>query len=159
MQGSTQSFTLSSPDFQNGGPLPASCGYNGEGCHGENRAPTLTWNNPPQGTSSLALTMIDYDAPVTGGFHHWIVYNIPASTLTLQGNTAYSEGTTNRNTQAYTGPCPPPGQTHRYTFTLYALNIPQIQGEGLNYDSLMQAIQEHIIASTQLVGTYQRGEG
>ena len=154
--GQTQTFTLSSPDFQNNGSLPEKMVANDMGCHGENQAPTLNWRNAPAETRSFALTLVDPDAPVRGGFHHWLVYNIPASVQSLQGNTPYTEGTTSKNTRGYIGPCPPAGQTHRYIFTLYALNIERIPYAGLPYSSLMQAMEGHILGSAQLVGTYQR---
>jgi phosphatidylethanolamine-binding protein (PEBP) family uncharacterized protein len=56
----------------------------------------------------------------------------------------------------FIGPCPPPGQTHHYIFTLYALDIEPIPYEGLPYSSLMQAIEGHVLGSTQLVGLYRR---
>jgi phosphatidylethanolamine-binding protein (PEBP) family uncharacterized protein len=42
--------------------------------------------------SFLPMTKL-YNAPVAGGFHHWIVYNIPAGARQLQGNHAFTEGT------------------------------------------------------------------
>jgi len=73
-----QPFTLSSPDFRDGGPLPSSSEYGGGfGCNGEDIAPTLKWKNVPAQTSSFALLMNDVDAAVAGGFHHWIVYKYP----------------------------------------------------------------------------------
>ena len=156
--GQTQTFTLSSPDFQNMGMMPEWAAANSQGCHGENRAPTLNWSNAPAGTRSFALTLVDPDAPVQGGFHHWLVYNIPASVQSLQGSASYTEGTTSANTRGYTGPCPPPGQTHRYIFTLYALNIERIPYEGLPYSSLMQAMEGHVLGSAQLIGLYRRQE-
>ncbi|HLI06053.1 MAG TPA: YbhB/YbcL family Raf kinase inhibitor-like protein [Ktedonobacteraceae bacterium] len=154
--GQTRTFTLSSPDFQNNGMMSEKLAGNSHNCHGENQAPTLNWSNPPANTRSFALTVVDPDAPVRGGFHHWLVYNIPASVHSLQGNTPYTEGTTSANTRGYTGPCPPPGQTHHYIFTLYALDIERIPYEGLPYSSLMQAIEGHVLGSTLLVGLYRR---
>src|SRR2546430_13286554 len=75
-------FTISSPNFRDGGPLPVSAELGApdapatSGCAGKNLAPTLRWVNAPTGTMSFALTMNDVDAPRAGGFHHWVVYNI-----------------------------------------------------------------------------------
>src|SRR5690348_7923475 len=70
-------FTISSPDFRPGGPLSVRNEWNGGmGCHGGNVAPRLTWRGVPTGTRSFALTVLDPDAPVPGGFVHWVVYNI-----------------------------------------------------------------------------------
>ena len=91
------------------------------------------------------------------GFHHWVVYNIPAAVRTLEGNASFEEGTTSMNTHAYFGPCPPPtGQPHHYIFTLYALKVDHVQEQGLTYDGLLQAMQGQVLAAASLVGLFQR---
>jgi Raf kinase inhibitor-like YbhB/YbcL family protein len=152
-----RAFRLSSPDFQDNGPLPEQSAYDKAGCHGLNAAPTLVWEHVPAGTRSFALLMNDIDAPVAGGFHHWVVYNIPATVRTLEGHASFEEGTTSMNTHAYFGPCPPPtGQPHHYIFTLYALKIDHVQEQGLTYDGLLQAMQGQVLAAASLVGLFQR---
>src|SRR5260370_8324909 len=81
-----QPFTLSSPNFRDGEPLPLSSEGNKFGCNGKNSAPTFKWENVPAQTSGFALVMSDADAPLPEGFRHWRVYNIPAKAPTLQGN-------------------------------------------------------------------------
>jgi Raf kinase inhibitor-like YbhB/YbcL family protein len=115
----------------------------------------LNWKNVPAGTKSFVLLMSDYDAPVAGGFHHWIVYNIPADTRELEGNHPFTEGTTSFGTTGYGGPCPPPtGETHHYLFLLYAIDIAQIGGSGLTFDAVVSAIQGHVLAATSIIGTF-----
>ncbi len=152
-----QPFTLSSSTFHDGGPLPATSEYGGGfGCHGKNIAPTLKWKNVPLQTSSFALVMNDVDAAVAGGFHHWIIYNIPPSAQALQGNAPYTQGTNSLNTHSYFGPCPPPtGQMHHYIFTLYALTIDHVQKEGLTYDGLIQAINGKVVGAATIIGTFR----
>ena len=36
-----------------------------------------TWADAPKGTESFALIVHDPDAPIPGGFFHWVVYNLP----------------------------------------------------------------------------------
>ncbi|HEX4205346.1 MAG TPA: YbhB/YbcL family Raf kinase inhibitor-like protein [Ktedonobacteraceae bacterium] len=153
-----QPFTLSSPNFRDGEPLPLNSEYGGGfGCDGEDRAPTLEWKNVPTPTSSFALVMNDVDAAIAGGFHHWIVYNIPAPTRALQGNAPYAQGTNSLNIRTYFGPCPPAtGEKHHYVFTLYALSIDHLQQDGLTYDNLIQAIDGHVVGATTIVGTFRR---
>jgi Raf kinase inhibitor-like YbhB/YbcL family protein len=149
-------FTITSPDFTDGGALPQSVEFN-EFCHGSNVAPTLNWVNVPDGTQSFALAMNDYDAPVAGGFHHWVVYNIPASVASLNGTSPFAQGTNSFGTIGYGGPCPPPnGQLHHYVFTLYALTVPTVAGQALTYDQLIQAISGHVAGATVIIGTFVR---
>src|SRR5689334_15356911 len=130
-------FTVTSPDFRDGGPLSRKAELNQFGCTGSNIAPELNWRNVPTGTKSFVLLMSDYDAPVAGGFHHWIVYNIPADARELEGNHAFTEGTNSFGFTAYGGPCPPAtGETHHYLFLLYAIDVARIGDQGLTFDAV-----------------------
>lgn len=150
-------FTITSPDFTNYGPLPTSSAYSKDGCGGKNLAPTLAWSNVPTGTKSFALAIVDVSAPIAGGFHHWVVYNIPGSVRQLAGHgqDPYSEGTNDFPASGYDGPCPPPGgEVHDYVFQLYALNIPDITGQHLTYQALVQKMFKYVVGATAIIGTY-----
>jgi Raf kinase inhibitor-like YbhB/YbcL family protein len=57
----------------------------------------------------------------------------------------------------YDGPCPPWNDelVHRYTFTLYALDVARVPLEGrFNGTTALAAIQGHILAQASLTGTY-----
>lgn len=151
-----QPFTIFSPNFHDGGPLPLSS-EGSFGCTGQNSAPSFFWKNVPAQTSSFALLMNDVDAPISGGFHHWITYNIPAAARTLHGNAPFTQGTNSANVQTYVGPCPPPtGERHHYIFTLYALSIANIPQPGLTFDGVLQAISGKVVGATTIVGTFFR---
>jgi Raf kinase inhibitor-like YbhB/YbcL family protein len=51
-------------------------------CDGENLSPSLFWEEPPEGTVSFALTMVDPDAP-GGLFVHWVYFDIPGEARSL----------------------------------------------------------------------------
>jgi Raf kinase inhibitor-like YbhB/YbcL family protein len=53
---------------------------------GDDVSPELSWKDAPQETKSLALIVHDPDAPRTGGFTHWVVYNIAPETGQLEEN-------------------------------------------------------------------------
>ncbi|NJS40276.1 MAG: YbhB/YbcL family Raf kinase inhibitor-like protein, partial [Rhodobacteraceae bacterium] len=76
-------MVLTSPDFTDGGWLPAAQVLNGFGCDGPNLSPALTWSGVPEGTESLILTLYDPDAPTGSGWWHWTVANIPADVTGL----------------------------------------------------------------------------
>ena len=53
----------------------------------------------------------------------------------------------------YFGPHPPSG-THHYHFHIYALDAPLSLRGGASFDALMAAIQGHVLAEGDLVGTF-----
>ena len=130
-------FKLSSDDLKSG-RFPAehilSQAY-GFGCDGGNLSPHLAWQDPPAGTRSFVVTLYDKDAPTGIGWTHWVVANIPAAVRELgrgAGNDAAKrpvgavQTRTDFGVPGYGGPCPPPGQTHDYTFTVAALNVERL---------------------------------
>src|SRR4029450_5848581 len=72
---------VSSQVVQEGKPIPMSAVYTGAG--GQNVSPHLSWDAPPAGTKSLAITCYDPDAPTTVGFSHWVLFNLPADLKSL----------------------------------------------------------------------------
>ena len=151
------SISLSSTAFTAGASIPAD--YS---CKGRSVSPPLAWSNPPAGTGSFALIVDDPDAP-SGTFVHWVIYNIPVSSRGLAEaippTGQLADGTLQGNNGAgrvgYTGPCPPSG-THRYFFKLYALdNVPGLSS-GADKDQLLKAMQGHILAQGELMGTFSK---
>lgn len=106
--------------------------------------------------------MDDPDAPF-GTFVHWVIYNIPASSRGLPeavvANGQLADGTLQGNNGAgrvgYMGPCPPSG-THRYFFKLYALDNDLSLSSGAGKDQLLNAMQGHILAQGELMGTFSK---
>ena len=157
--GPSSSFELTSIAFAQGEAIPAK--YS---CDGEDVSPPLSWGEPPEGTQSLALIMDDPDAP-GGTWDHWILFNIPADTRSLQENLpltgknadpdAIFAGNNSWGRPDYGGPCPPSG-THRYFFKLYALDTTINLLPGATKGELLSAMEGHILAETELMGTYSR---
>jgi Raf kinase inhibitor-like YbhB/YbcL family protein len=57
----------------------------------------------------------------------------------------------------YNGPKPPAGKPHRYFFKLYALDrqLNVVGGDTKNH--VVRAMQGHILAEAQLMGTFKHG--
>jgi Raf kinase inhibitor-like YbhB/YbcL family protein len=101
--------------------------------------------------------MDDPDAP-GGTFTHWVAFDLPgAQTEIAERAPSVGKGAKNgRGQTGYTGPCPPSG-THRYFFTLYALDVPSLGlSEGAGRTDVEKAMTGHILASTQAMGRYGR---
>jgi len=149
-------LSLASPAFTRSGAIPAV-----HTCDGRDLSPALAWSGVPPAARSLALIVDDPDAP-RGTWVHWVVYNLPPSVTGLAegaGSGALPAGATSGRNDfqrtAYGGPCPPSGN-HRYFFKLYALDT-VLDGlvEPTKAD-LERAMEGHVLARGELVGTYQR---
>lgn len=149
---------ITSASFTSGGPIPSKFS-----CEGADLSPQLSWQKAPTTAKSFAIVMHDPDAPVD--FTHWLVYNIPAGTHGLaegaSGTGAMpagsAEGTNHFGRLGYGGPCPPPGKVHHYIFRFYALDTRLNLSPGVDRRQLEAAIERHIVAEGQIIGTYQRG--
>jgi len=145
---------IRSPAFGNGDTIPRK-----HTCDGDDIPPTLEWTDVPKGVRSFALIMEDPDAP-SGTFAHWIVYDLPPDTTQLQEAAVLPAGAQlGRNhfgNEAYNGPCPPGGKPHRYFFRLYALDDTLGLEKGASSDEVRKAMQGHVLAEAELMGTYQR---
>lgn len=144
---------LTSLDFLSGSAMPSQFT-----CDGGEATPTLVMSDVPADAKSLALIMDDPDAP-SGDFVHWLVWNIPPTTvaLTTPVPTGAIEGVTDFGATGYGGPCPPSG-THRYFFKLYALDTELGLPATARKPDLEQALSGHVLAQAQLMGTYQRSQ-
>lgn len=149
-------FPVSSTAFQQANSIPF--GYS---CEGVNLSPALTWGPLPEGTRSTVLIMDDPDAPV-GLFVHWVLYNLPPEVSSLAegaGSGDPAAGTAGKNSYGrsrYDGPCPPPGKSHRYFFTIYATDLEPGLPAGLTAAEVRARIDGHILALSSLMGMYQR---
>jgi Raf kinase inhibitor-like YbhB/YbcL family protein len=160
-------FTLSSPAFQDGGRLPlkyAGGTLCGKDSRGGNASPPLAWSNPPQGTKSYAVLMIDPDGRRGLGSVHWVAYGIAAARTALkegEGNAPARdivEGRNSRGSTGYTGPCGPPVDApHHYVIDVIALDLaPDALRPGLDREQLLQAIAGHSLGPASLVVRYRR---
>ena len=150
-------FTFRSEAFEQADSIPEK--YT---CDGEDVSTELRWEHPPAGTQTFVLIMDDPDAP-GGTWVHWVVYNLPEDIRDLpSGKGTDSElpdpaevGENSWGQQQYGGPCPPSG-THRYFFTLYAIDQHLEIGPGATGEAVQTAIEGHVLESVELVGTYSR---
>jgi Raf kinase inhibitor-like YbhB/YbcL family protein len=161
-------FTLTSTDVHQGQMIPSANVFNGMGCSGNNLSPALAWSGAPAGTKSFAVTMYDPDAPTGSGWWHWVVYNIPATAVSLPagagdpGKTLLPSGATQGNTDfgaaGYGGPCPPPGdKPHHYHITVYALDVDKLAVPASATAAYVGFnLHAHTLAKAELTALYGR---
>lgn len=158
---SASHFDVTSPDLQNERAFSLSEVANVFGCSGGNQAPRLNWSGAPAGAESFAVTMFDPDAPTTSGFWHWLTWDIPSGSTSLDATALPAgavAGTNDGGGTGYLGPCPPQGdKTHRYELTVYALDVPSL-GLPPNVHAAVVGfvMRTHILGFAQLIGTYSR---
>jgi Raf kinase inhibitor-like YbhB/YbcL family protein len=143
---------LTSPAFDDGEPIPEKHTADGDGT-----SPRLEWDNVPEETRTLALVVHDPDAP-SGDFVHWVAWNIDPDAGSLDEDVpAPAQGTHGFGGRGWAGPSPPEGHgPHRYFFELYALDTELDLEPGAAREQLEDAIDGHVLAKAQLIGTYER---
>lgn len=152
---------LTSSAFQAGRTLPDRFS-----CDGENISPPLQWSGVPAGAQSLVLIFDDPDAP-GGMFSHWVIYDMsPEQNGLPEGiglgenpNANYVQGRNDYGDTGYGAPCPPPGETHQYFFRLYALDTTLNIGPGATRAQVIENMEGHILATTELSAAFQRIQG
>jgi Raf kinase inhibitor-like YbhB/YbcL family protein len=148
-------MTVTSAAFEDGGTMPAR--YT---CDADEASPPLEWERA-KGSGGYALTMIDPDAP-GHTFVHWLVWNIPPSTTSLNEGALSAgavQGTNSLGNASYAGPCPPQGDVpHHYELTVYAVE-PGATNDlepGDSLDALIKVLRCCTAAEGTIIASYQR---
>lgn len=131
---------------------------------GADVSPKLMLKDIPEKTVSIAIIMEDLDVPFIGEFPHWIIWNIPPVTVIPQG---IPKGKLINNPirafqgkawgkHAYRGPKQPPfiHKTHRYRFSVFALDRMLDISPHANKAELIRAMSAHVLEKAELVGLY-----
>ena len=151
------SLTVTSPSFANGGQIPLLHTGFGADC-----SPQLELSCLSSQAVSLAVVLCDMDHPIPA-YPHWLIWDLPAAPV-IPGNippgaalpalggavqgVAYGK---NR----YRGPKPPFHWSHRYHFTVYALDCRLSLPPTTRRRQLLAAMQGHILQQGQLAGHYR----
>jgi len=165
-----QSMSVTSAEISDGATITDAQVANVFGCKGGNISPSLKWSGAPSDAKSFAITAYDPDAPTGSGFWHWVVFNIPASTMSIPKNAGdvkkklmpkgVIQSRTDFGTDGYGGPCPPQGdKPHHYIFTVYAVDEDKLQfGKDHNVSAAVVGFELHFHAKAKasLTATYGR---
>lgn len=145
-------FTLGSPDIAPGVQIPLEFSS-----YGSNTSPELTWTSLPAGTKDMALVMIDR---MDDGFEfiHWVVYGISPTDKGFPRNAVPAGAVQGANTTGqakYYGPEPPPGETHTYKFTLYALSSKLDLRPGADWATVKSAMEGKVLGQAELSAPFK----
>jgi Raf kinase inhibitor-like YbhB/YbcL family protein len=155
-------FTLTSKTFKDGEAMPSRVADNRSGaCHGENVSPQLSWTNAPAGARTFVLAIIDPQGRNGLGVYHFVGYGIPASVTSFaegelsSASDKFVGGTNTPGLTHYSGPCPPPGAPHHYSFVLIATDLERdALPPGLTLVAVLARLEGHAKGSTGMVGLF-----
>jgi Raf kinase inhibitor-like YbhB/YbcL family protein len=131
--------------------------------NGENHSLPLAWTRGPTGTVAYAILAEDASADRHEPIAHWLMYDIPGTTMRLPENlpkqaeldNGAMQGRNVANETGFLGPKPPAGQTHNYHFQVFALNSRlRLDPAETDRDDLVKAMKGHVPASGDFVATY-----
>jgi Raf kinase inhibitor-like YbhB/YbcL family protein len=153
---------LRSEAFLSGGAIPRR--HTGDG---EDISPSLRWDKIPERAVELAVIVDDPDAPGEKPWVHWLIYKISADEVGIpegvQKVTKPDEpfgalqGKNSWGTTGYRGPLPPKGHgLHHYRFRLYALDKELSLPADTDKETLLKAMEGHVLGTVELVGVYER---
>jgi Raf kinase inhibitor-like YbhB/YbcL family protein len=154
-------LTIRSSAFADGAEIPMR-----HTCEGDDVSPPLAWTDVPAGARSLALVVDDPDAPDPAApkmtWVHWLLYDLPPTCTALAEGPRHAalppgtrEGRNDWRRTGWGGPCPPIGR-HRYFFKLYALDAVLGDLGTPTKAKLEEAMDGHVLAKAELVGTYEK---
>lgn len=154
-------LVVSAAAFRANGAIPREHSEYGLGI-----SPALGWTAVP-GARSYAIVMEDPDAAEPKPVVHWVAWNVLAGTTRLPAGLqerdrltggpleGIMQGATSRGSVGWYGPRPPKGdRPHRYRFQLLALDRMLDLPLGATRDQVLAAVQGHVLATGELVGTY-----
>lgn len=141
---------VTSPAFEKNSMIPEK--YS---CDGDDTNPPLHIEGIPSGTRSLAIVIHDPDAQFSGGFTHWVAWDIEPRADIPENFKGATVGINSYIKHNYKGMCPPAGP-HRYHFYVYALDKMMKLDLNTDKDGLEEKMAGHILAEGELMGKYER---
>jgi Raf kinase inhibitor-like YbhB/YbcL family protein len=156
-----ESFTLTSPAFYHGTPIPQR--HRGR-LFGANISPALAWTTPPAGTAELVLIVQDPDVPFGKPATHALtlgidpaLHAIPENGLTQPspiGGLKHGKGALGH--RGWAGPMPIPSHgPHSYVFQLFALDHRPDLPDTFTLTDALHTMTGHVIGRARLDGTYE----
>jgi Raf kinase inhibitor-like YbhB/YbcL family protein len=158
----SSAFVLTSDSYTDGNAIPLLNACTALG--GTDVSPQFSWANPPAETAGYALIMHDETSPCgteSLSCVHWALFNIPASTTSLDSDLDIStidgavEGYSYIPTTDYEGPCPP--SVHSYNTTVYALDDSMAEvpaNSTFTRSTFASEYSNNILGQAEIVGTF-----
>ena len=129
---------------------------------GEDISPEFVIRNLSSHAKTLVITLEDMSHPIKN-FTHWIVWNIPATNNVPKAIPAGKcvpslEGTVQGigyGFHKYAGPKPPKGKSHKYCFTIYALDCQLNLKAFSTKKRVINRARGHILQQGRIFGHFE----
>lgn len=129
---------------------------------GKDISPGFTIKNLSPRAVTLMITLEDLSHPIKR-FTHWVIWNIPAADTIAKaipaGKTISSpEGAVQGvgyGLHRYAGPKPPKGKSHRYCFTIYALDCRLDLGPHSTKRKVFRKARSHMLQQGEICGYFE----
>jgi len=134
-------------------------------CDGGNYSPRIILVGLDPGTVSIAVMLFNPFIKTCCSFTPWIIWNLlPEHVIpegipsegTVTAPVVAVQGLTDYGIIGYTGPCPPPGETHRYQFKVYGLDAMLALPAGSDKHELVTAMKGHVLQLGETVALCTR---
>lgn len=157
-----EKLNITSPAFELEGWIP-----NRHSGFGEDISPELHIDGIAAKAVSMVITLDDLGHPIWPGYNHWVAWNIPPMSILPE---QLPKGATNEKPfhmeqglaygkHCYRGPKPPLNWNHRYCFTVYVIDTILDIGTDSEKETVLKAMEGHILQKGCLYGKYQRKHG
>jgi Raf kinase inhibitor-like YbhB/YbcL family protein len=132
-------------------------------CDGANTSPRIRLSG--LNAVSVAVMAVNPFQPSCCSFCPWLIWNIPAGPeipagISPEGIVSFPitavQGMNDFGRIGYSGPCPPQGTTHRYTFKVYGLDAMLTLAPGATKAGLITAMRSHVLQYGETVALYSR---
>jgi len=121
-------------------------------CDGADMSPQITIDGLD--ATSVAVMVFNPSMHGTGSYCAWLIWDMPAVNIIPAGiphgkiikePVSALQGMNDAGEVGYTGPCPLPGQLHRYLFRVYGLDDFLHISAGSTKNELLAGIHGHVI--------------
>ncbi|WP_051246193.1 YbhB/YbcL family Raf kinase inhibitor-like protein [Bifidobacterium subtile] len=129
---------------------------------GDDISPSFHLLSIPEGTETLAIVLRDESHPIFGSMTHWLIWNLPVDpdiAANIAKGTRSGRGNARQGVaygwHRYRGPKPPKGTTHRYVFTVYAVNGELDLGGMTTLRRLRKAMRGKVLGIGRVEGLFE----
>ncbi|WEV68699.1 YbhB/YbcL family Raf kinase inhibitor-like protein [Bifidobacterium sp. ESL0775] len=129
---------------------------------GRDVSPEFTFSGIPSNAKTLAVVLRDMSHPLFGEMTHWLIWDLPVINTLPAGIAKGARPGIGDAVQGmaygwhrYRGPKPPKGTSHRYEFTVYAVDRKLGLGPMTSYRRLKAELDGEVLGMGSVEATFE----